>query len=142
MQCLDPVIAKRIPQIQLLILDVDGVLTDGSLYFSDKGDEMKRFHVHDGLGIKRVQQAGITVAVISSRQSAAVTQRLTALGVQHILQGATCKLTTYEQLLQTVSIAPEQIAYMGDDLPDLPVMQKIGFAVAPPQAVDAVKAVA
>jgi 3-deoxy-D-manno-octulosonate 8-phosphate phosphatase (KDO 8-P phosphatase) len=123
-------IAQLAKDIKLLILDVDGVCTDGRLYFNDQGECMKAFHVHDGLGIKLLQQRGIVVAIITSRQSKALEQRLAGLEVEHVYQGYENKILAYEKLLETLKLTDEQVAYVGDDLPDLPVMQRVKCAIA------------
>src|SRR5437868_13525383 len=113
---------ERAARIKLVIFDVDGVLTDGRLYYSAGGEELKVFDVHDGQGIKRLQQAGVTIAIISGRDSAAVTRRMQDLSVEHVFQGDEHKLPIFERLLQKLGLAPEQAACVGDDLPDLPLL--------------------
>ncbi len=120
---------KQASDIKLLILDVDGILTDGKLYFSETGESLKVFHVHDGLGIKLLLAAGIDVAVISSREHPIVTQRLTSLGIPHIYQGQKHKLQAFEDCLSQLKLAPEQVAYMGDDIIDLPVLNRVGLSL-------------
>ncbi|MCP4876041.1 MAG: 3-deoxy-manno-octulosonate-8-phosphatase KdsC [Gammaproteobacteria bacterium] len=117
-------------QVHLLILDIDGVLTDGGLHFDNHGEEYKTFNSLDGHGIRMLLECGIQVAVITGRQSEIVRHRMGDLGVRHIYQGYRNKLPAFEQLLQDTALTPEQIAYVGDDLPDLPVMQRVGFAIA------------
>lgn len=121
---------KKAAQIKLVIFDVDGVLTDGRLYFCDDGMEIKVFHVHDGVGINALQKAGIVVAIISGRPSPAVEARAKALNIQHVYLNQKDKLIPFYDLIEKLKIPPEQVAYMGDDLPDLPVMQKVGLSVA------------
>lgn len=123
-------ILAKAAKIKLAIFDVDGVLTNGQLYFHPNGDELKVFHVHDGLGLKLLQQSGVAVAIISSRTSAAVEQRLTALGVQHIYQGQADKRPAFDQLLTKLKLTTEQVAYTGDDLPDLPLLRSAGLGIA------------
>jgi 3-deoxy-D-manno-octulosonate 8-phosphate phosphatase (KDO 8-P phosphatase) len=130
---------NKIKSIKLLILDVDGVLTDGTFYLSTDGVELKGFHTQDGLGIKQLQKAGITVAIISSRSSKAVDIRMEELGVTHVYQGIVSKLSAYNELVTKLQLTPDQIAYMGDDLPDLPVMEQVGISIAPANAVSVVK---
>jgi len=125
-----------------LILDVDGVLTDGSIWLTETGAELKRFHIHDGLGIKLLQQAGISVAIISGRSSPCVTARMAELEVQHVYQGCGDKLAVFQKLLNTLGILALETAYMGDDLPDIPVMQAVGLSIAVANARPEVKAVA
>lgn len=128
--------------IKCLILDVDGVLTDGGVWLTDQGIELKRFHIHDGLGIKRVQNAGIQVAILSGRYSPSVLVRMAELNVTHVYQGCQDKLKVFYQLLHELNIQAAQVAYMGDDLPDLPVMQVAGLSIAVANACAEVKAMA
>lgn len=123
-------ISARAARIKLAIFDVDGVLTDGRLIYAEDGHELKAFHVHDGLGLKRLLANHIEVAVITARMSMIVTERMAALGVAHVYQGQDDKLACFEQLLHALKLDPEDVAYTGDDLPDLAVMQRVGFAVA------------
>jgi 3-deoxy-D-manno-octulosonate 8-phosphate phosphatase (KDO 8-P phosphatase) len=121
---------ERAARVRLAVFDVDGVLTDGRLYYGAGGEELKVFHVHDGQGLKRLQAAGVTLAVISGRDSAAVTRRMQDLGVEHVFQGDEHKLPIFERLLKRLGLNEEQCACVGDDLPDLPLLQRVGFAVA------------
>jgi 3-deoxy-D-manno-octulosonate 8-phosphate phosphatase (KDO 8-P phosphatase) len=123
-------IRERAARIKLAIFDVDGVLTDGSLIYAADGHELKAFHVHDGLGLKRLLANHIEVAVITARMSMIVTERMADLGVAHVYQGQDDKLACFEQLLHALKLQPDQVAYTGDDLPDLAVMQRVGLAVA------------
>jgi 3-deoxy-D-manno-octulosonate 8-phosphate phosphatase (KDO 8-P phosphatase) len=120
--------------IKLFIFDVDGVLTDGTLYYGNRNIEVKGFHIHDGLGIKLLQQTGIKVAVISGKKSAAVIKRLAELHIQHTYLGYNDKLPAYEDLKQCLQMQDQEIAYMGDDLPDLPLLRRAGLAITVPQA--------
>jgi 3-deoxy-D-manno-octulosonate 8-phosphate phosphatase (KDO 8-P phosphatase) len=120
--------------ITLVIFDVDGVFTDGRLFFGPNGESLKVFHVRDGYGVKRLAAAGITVAVITGRSSTAVARRMAELGVEHVFQGDHDKVPLYERLIRELGIAPTAVAYMGDDLPDLPVMQRVGLPAAPANA--------
>ena len=120
--------------VRLLVLDVDGVLTDGQLYFSDQGEFLKAFNTLDGQGIKSLQKQGIQVAIISGRQSGALTNRARALGITLMAQGREDKMAALNELLATQSVQLNQIAYLGDDLPDLLVMRHIGLPVAVPDA--------
>lgn len=124
--------------VKLLILDVDGVLTDGRLWYSTDGEVLKVFHVQDGLGIKRLLQAGVEVAIISSRENQAVFRRAKELGISHVFQGERDKCIPYEELLSQLQLEEKEVAYVGDDLPDLPVMQRVGLAIAVANAVPAV----
>lgn len=128
--------------IRLAVFDVDGVFTDGRFYLSDAGVESKAFHTQDGHGIKELLRAGIAVAVISARNSEAVRLRMAELGVPHVRQGAADKLQAFESLLAELQLQPAQCVYTGDDVPDLPLLQAAGFAVAAANAVDVVKAAA
>jgi 3-deoxy-D-manno-octulosonate 8-phosphate phosphatase (KDO 8-P phosphatase) len=129
-------------RIKCLILDVDGVLTDGGVWLSDQGIEFKRFHIHDGLGIKRIQKAGIVVAILSGRSSPSVSLRMAELQVTHVYQGCGDKLQTFYQLLQELKIEQHEVAYIGDDLPDIAVMKIVGLSIAVANACPEVKAIA
>jgi 3-deoxy-D-manno-octulosonate 8-phosphate phosphatase (KDO 8-P phosphatase) len=124
---LDPQLAAR---LKLLVLDVDGVMTDGALYFGARGEQLKVFHVRDGHGVKLVQAAGIKVAVISGRKSAAVTKRCRDLGIRHVMQGIDNKSRALNTLLAKLKLTPAQLACIGDDTPDIPVFVRAAFAVA------------
>ncbi len=116
--------------IALLILDVDGVLTDGRLWFGDQGEVMKVFHVRDGYGIKQLQKAGIRVAIISGRTSAALRARMAELGVSEVAEGVADKAAALADLLSRLKIAPAQVACLCDDTPDLPLMLGVGLPAA------------
>lgn len=120
------------PAIRLLVLDVDGVLTDGRLYYGPRGEELKAFHTRDGHGIKALLAAGIEVAVISGRRSTAVARRCRELGIRHVVQGAGDKLSAFARLTRTLEVEPHECACIGDDIPDLPLMRAVGrsYAVA------------
>lgn len=126
-------------KIKLLICDVDGVLTDGGLYFNDKGEEMKRFNSLDGHGLKMLQSSGIEVAIITARESELTTHRMKNLGIKQIFQGQADKTKALEILKKELNLENEQIAYVGDDVIDLPVMSKIGLSIAVANAHDEVK---
>ncbi len=123
-------IRERAAKIRLAVFDVDGVLTDGKLHYSDDGRESKSFHVHDGFGLKRLMANGIEVAIITARMSHMVTERTAELGIAHVYQDQANKLTCFEQLIHALKLTPEQSSYCGDDLPDLAVMQRVGLAIA------------
>lgn len=125
-----PDIEQRLQQIRCVIFDVDGVLTDGRLYYDNHGNEFKAFHVHDGHGMKMLQASGITVAIITARQSDLVRKRMDDLGIEHVFQGARDKLIAFETLLTRLKLTAEQVCYMGDDCLDLPVMRRCGLAVS------------
>jgi 3-deoxy-D-manno-octulosonate 8-phosphate phosphatase (KDO 8-P phosphatase) len=129
-------------QIKLLILDVDGVLTDGKLFFDYQGNEFKAFHAHDGHGIKMLQQTGVEIAVISGRESLIVTKRMEELDISLVYQNQRDKRAAFTELLQKLKLEPKQVAYVGDDVVDLPIMTQVGLAIAVENAVDAVKACA
>jgi 3-deoxy-D-manno-octulosonate 8-phosphate phosphatase (KDO 8-P phosphatase) len=123
---------KSAAAIRLLVLDVDGTMTDGRLYFGPRGEAMKVFHVRDGLGIKRVDAAGIQVAVISGRTSKMVSVRCRELGVEHVIQGAQDKVAAFEKLRKRLKVEASESACVGDDVVDVPLMKvvKLAFAVA------------
>jgi len=118
--------------IALLVLDVDGVLTDGRLYYGARGETLKVFDVKDGYGLKKLMQAGVQVAIISGRRSAAVARRARELGIRHVFQGAGEKLPVFERLRKRLKLEASQCACVGDDVPDVPLMRAAGlsFAVA------------
>jgi 3-deoxy-D-manno-octulosonate 8-phosphate phosphatase (KDO 8-P phosphatase) len=119
----------RAKQIKLAIFDVDGVLTNGGLYYSKEGSAMKEFHVHDGIGIKLLLQAGLQVAIITGCHSRTVERRMQDLGVLHVYQGQNDKLPAYEELKNKTQLADENILYMGDDFPDLPLLTRVGLGI-------------
>ena len=128
-------------KIKLVAFDVDGVLTDGSIIYSSTGDEIKVFFVRDGLGIVRLHAAGIQTAVISSRNSGAVHKRCEELGIQHIFINEKDKRKVFDSLLTKLSLQPEEAAFMGDDLVDIPVMEIAGIAACPADAIKEVVAI-
>lgn len=115
--------------LHLLVLDVDGVLTDGRLYYSESGHETKAFHIHDGLGIKLLQRSGVEVAIITGRSSQLLERRARELGIERVIQGREDKLTALEELLEPLQIEWQHIAYMGDDLPDLAAVRRVGLGM-------------
>jgi 3-deoxy-D-manno-octulosonate 8-phosphate phosphatase (KDO 8-P phosphatase) len=117
-------------RLELLVLDVDGVLTDGGLWFGPRGEVLKRFHVRDGHGIKLIAAAGVRVAVISGRRSASVNARCRELGIRTVVQGVSDKNRALDQLLRKFSLLESQVACVGDDTPDIPLFVRVGFAVA------------
>ena len=118
-------------RIRVLTLDVDGVLTDGRLYYSADGESLKGFHVHDGLGLRLLQEQDIKVAVISARDSAALARRVQDLGIgEHFYPGSKNKLSALEHLLNRLTLPPEVVAHVGDDLPDVPVMRRVLLPIA------------
>ena len=126
----DRTLAERCLPIEMLIVDVDGVLTDGGIVYADNGVEVKVFHVRDGSGLKIWQHAGKQAALITGRRSPVVEVRAAELGISPVLQGASEKLAPYRQILHSRNLRPEQVCFIGDDLPDLPVLRGCGLAVA------------
>lgn len=123
-------VLERARRIRVALFDVDGVLTDGRLWFDGEGRELKAFHVHDGLGLKLLMRHGVEVAVITARRSGALTARLRELGIEHAWQGCESKTRALDELLGKLQLEPAQAAFTGDELPDLPVMGRVGLAVA------------
>lgn len=132
-------IIEKAKKLKLLILDIDGVLTDGRLFFDQQGTEYKCFHARDGHGIKLLLQTGVEVAAISGRQSNATAARMQDLGIKHVYQGYKNKLEALDEIMQILAIKPEQIAHVGDDLIDLPIMLRVGLSIAVNDANFAVK---
>lgn len=128
-------------RIELLLLDVDGVLTDGVISLNDQGVETKHFHVRDGAGISLWRRASCRVAILSGRQSEAVTIRAVELGITPVIQGAAAKLEPFEHLLRESNLNANQVAYVGDDLPDLPILKRVGLAACPADAAAEVREV-
>ncbi|CAH8195415.1 3-deoxy-manno-octulosonate-8-phosphatase KdsC [Vibrio aestuarianus] len=116
-------------QIKLLICDVDGVFSDGLVYMGNQGEELKTFHTRDGYGVKSLMNAGIEIAIITGRQSQIVENRMTALGIKLIYQGQDDKVKAYQDICQKLNISPEYTGYIGDDLIDWPVMEKVALKV-------------
>jgi 3-deoxy-D-manno-octulosonate 8-phosphate phosphatase (KDO 8-P phosphatase) len=127
-------IYDRARKIRVAAFDVDGVLTDGTLYYSDAGTEMKAFNVQDGHGMKMLKDSSVTVAIISSRSSGALQARARNLGIELLFQGVADKLAAFQELLGRCGVGPEACSYTGDDLVDLPVLRRCGLAVAVPDA--------
>jgi len=123
-----------------MLFDVDGVLTDGKLWYGPEGEALKAFHVLDGHGIKLLMQTGTAVALLSARSSAAVTRRAAELGIAHVLQGVEDKRAAFEALAATLGIEVADTGFMGDELMDLPVLRRCGFACAPAEAHERVRA--
>ncbi|MAL95922.1 MAG: phenylphosphate carboxylase subunit delta [Haliea sp.] len=131
----NPELQRRARGIRLLALDVDGVMTDGSVTYSSDGQELKTFNIKDGLGIKLVQQAGIRTAIITGRQSSCVERRARELGIADLVQGREDKLTALEALCQQQGLRLDECAYMGDDLPDLRAIRAAGLGLTVADAV-------
>lgn len=123
-----------------MIFDVDGVLTDGTLLYGPDGEELKAFSAHDGHGLKMLAATGVTCALLSGRRSAAVAHRASELGIEHVLQGIENKFGAFQKLLDQQRLKPQQAGYMGDEWVDLPVLTRCGFACAPREAPEAVRA--
>jgi 3-deoxy-D-manno-octulosonate 8-phosphate phosphatase (KDO 8-P phosphatase) len=122
-----------------MIFDVDGVLTDGTLLYGASGEALKAFSAHDGHGLKMLAAGGVACALLSGRKSAAVTRRAAELGIEHVSQGIENKLEVFRELMSRLRLSAEQTGYMGDELVDLPVLTRCGFACAPREAPDAVR---
>ena len=125
--------------IRLVAFDVDGVFTDGRFYLSDDGVETKSFNTQDGFGVRQLVNAGIAVAVISGRQSGAVERRMAELGVPHVIQGCRDKVAALDDLLAELHLEAAQCAFVGDDIPDLPLLKLVGFPVAVANAVPEIR---
>ncbi|MFQ5469131.1 MAG: 3-deoxy-manno-octulosonate-8-phosphatase KdsC [Gammaproteobacteria bacterium] len=123
-------ILERAVPVKLVIFDVDGVLTDGGIIIDNNGHEHKIFHSRDGHGMKMLQHTGVEIAIITGRTTDAVTHRMKSLGIEHVYQGQQDKLPAYKELLQKLSLVDEQVAYVGDDVVDLPVMSRVGLSIA------------
>lgn len=129
---MDQQAASRAAKVRLMIFDVDGVLTDGSLHYGADGELIKTFNVLDGHGIKLLQAFGVATAIISARKSALVARRAGDLGIQHLFQGVHDKRTAFEQLLAQTGIAADACGFIGDDVIDLPILLRVGFAASVP----------
>lgn len=132
-------IVTRAQAVRLAIFDVDGILTDGGLHYSDSGVETKIFDVRDGHGMKMLQASGVELAIITSRKSQCVARRAENLGIELLFQGVEDKLATFRDLAARMAVEPAQCAYMGDDWIDLPVLTRCGFAISVPEAPAAVR---
>jgi len=125
--------------IKLLLLDVDGVMTDGGIYFSERGDELKRFNIHDGYGIAKLQKSGVKVGILTGRSSQLVARRAQELGISEVHQNLENKMDAYEQCKRNLRVVDREIAYIGDDEPDMPVMKLVGFSACPADAMPVVR---
>ncbi len=139
MQAVAPETIARARRVDLMIFDVDGVLTDGRLWYGPQGEALKSFHTLDGHGLKMLQSTGVRVAILSGRKSEAVAQRSRELGIEHVLQGIDDKAPAFERLLLELALDKEAAGYMGDDVLDLPVLRRCGFACAPAEAPELVR---
>ena len=136
---LSKTILDKAAKIKLVIFDVDGVLTDGRVYFGSNDVEYQAFHIHDGLGLKLLQNSGVTVGIITGRNSVNVARRAKELGIELLYQGQSEKEPAYETLLNQLQLSDEQVAYAGDDLPDLPLIHRAGLGIAVANAVSIVR---
>ncbi len=132
----------KIRAVRLLMLDVDGVLTDGRIIMNDQGCESKHFDVRDGHGLKMLMRYGVGVALITGRRSSVVEHRAKELGIEEVYQGIWNKVETFEEILRKMNLHPEQTAFVGDDIVDIPIMRRAGFAVAVRDAVEETRTVA
>jgi 3-deoxy-D-manno-octulosonate 8-phosphate phosphatase (KDO 8-P phosphatase) len=132
-------VQQRARAVRLAVFDVDGVMTDGTLYIGADGEAFKAFNILDGHGVKMLQGAGIAVAIISGRSSRAVEHRAKELGIAHVFQGVADKVAQLEELAAKLGVPPEACSFMGDDLPDLAAMRRCGFACAVANAAEAVR---
>ena len=130
---------EKAKNIKLIAFDVDGVLTDGSIIYDETGKESKRFNAKDGQGIVCVEKAGIITAIITARENGTVRHRAENLGITELHQGVKYKLPVLEKIMNKYSFTPENVAYMGDDLPDICILEKIGLSACPNDAVDEVR---
>lgn len=130
----DDLLIERAGRIQMLLLDVDGVLTDSRLYFDNQGNEMKAFCTRDGLGIRALLNCGIILGIITGRKSEIVAHRATQLGIQHVYQGRVDKLNAFNELLSDTGMDEQNICYAGDDWVDIPVLDRVGLSVTVPEA--------
>ncbi len=126
----NPVLLEKLKCIELLLLDVDGVLTDGGIIYNDDGSETKMFNVKDGLGLKLVMKAGIKVGIVTGRKSAALDHRCRDLGIRYTFEGIQDKAKILEKIAKQTGVAPEHTAYIGDDLPDLSLMRRVKLPIA------------
>ena len=130
---------NRLAELRLVAFDIDGVFTDGRFYLSDDGVETKAFNTQDGFGIRRLIDAGFEVAVISGRSSAATGKRMDELGVEHVILGTRDKVAAFDELISSLGIEASACAYVGDDVPDLALLGKVGYPIAVANAVEEVR---
>ncbi len=136
---MDPAWKEKASQICLVLTDCDGVLTDGGVYYSDQGEALKRFHMRDGMGVKRLRLAGIETGIVTGEMSPSVLKRAERLQITEVHLGARDKLVVVTQLLKLRNLKWENLAYIGDDVNDLPVLRRVGISACPADAVDAVR---
>ena len=132
-------LAAKAAKVKLILLDVDGVLTDGAVVIFGDGSETKRFHIRDGIALVWAQRAGITVGLLSARQSPTTTQRAAQLGITLVHQGVMSKIHTYDQIVGDMVLSDDEVAYMGDDIVDLAVLARVGLSASPSNAVAEVR---
>jgi len=123
-------VLEKAARIRLVLFDVDGVLTDGSLYLGDDGQEYKAFHSRDGHGMAMLKEAGVDIGIITGRTSQVVVHRMASLGIEHVYQGQRDKLPAFEALLAKLGISADEVAFVGDDVVDLPILTRVGLAIA------------
>ncbi|MFY0583281.1 KdsC family phosphatase [Cystobacter fuscus] len=129
----------RVSQLSVMIFDIDGTLTDGRIFWVPNSGWTQMYSVRDGMGIKRLQEAGMEVAAISGGDSLSAQMRMQSLGIKHVHFGSQDKVAHFETLLELLEVTPERCGYMGDELVDLPLLQAVGFSAAPPEAPDEVR---
>ncbi|MEX1139645.1 MAG: HAD family hydrolase [Bacteroidota bacterium] len=132
-------LSRKLKPIKLLLLDVDGVMTDGGVYYGESGEELKKFNSQDGYGIVQLQRRGIKIGIITGRFSRLVERRAHELGISEVYQNMENKAETYSAIKARLNLSDREIAYIGDDEPDLPVLEQVGFSAAPANAVPAVR---
>jgi len=132
-------LTRKLRKIKFLLLDVDGVMTDGGIYYTENGDEMKKFNIHDGYGLAKLRRAGIKIGIITGRVSKIVTRRAIDIETEEVYQNLENKLEAYETIKKKYGLKDENIAYIGDDEFDLPVLNRVGFSAAPRDAMPSVK---
>ncbi len=130
---------NRLAELRLVAFDIDGVFTDGRFYLSDDGIESKAFNTQDGFGVRRLIDAGFEVAVISGRRSAATAKRMDELGVRNVILGTSDKCAAFDELLAGLGLDASECAYVGDDIPDLSLLEKVGYSIAVANAVEEVR---
>ena len=130
-----PEVTRRAQRVRLALFDVDGVMTDGTLFIGASGESFKAFNILDGLGLKLLRGSGVATGIITGRASAAVEARVAELAIDHCITGADDKLRAYTGLCEALGLDDTEVFYMGDDLPDLPVLRRCGLAFCPPEAV-------
>jgi 3-deoxy-D-manno-octulosonate 8-phosphate phosphatase (KDO 8-P phosphatase) len=133
------IVMEKVKDIMIFLLDVDGVLTDGTIHYTGNGAEVKSFNTQDGFGLRLLREAGVDTGLITARTSEAVSRRAEELKMRYAFQGSSNKLATFQEILKNTGYKPYQIAYMGDDWPDLCLLTRVGLALAPANAVAAVK---